>query len=34
MLISGHLHVLGMRKPHFQCNSNRQVATTSPRFCN
>ena len=21
-------------KPHFQCNANREVATTSPRFCN
>jgi len=23
-----------MPKPHFQCNANREVATTSPRFCN
>jgi len=22
-----------MRKPSFQCNANREVATTSPRFC-
>jgi len=34
MFISGHFHVLGMRKPHFQSNANREVATTSPRFCN
>ena len=34
MFISGHFHVLGMRKPHFQCNANREVATTSHRFCN
>jgi len=27
MFISGHFHVLGMRKPHFQCNANREVAT-------
>jgi len=26
--MSGHFHVLGMRKPHFQCNANRDVATT------
>jgi len=32
MLISGHFHVLGMRKPHFQCNANREVATTSLVF--
>jgi len=25
---------MGTRKPHFQCNANREVATTSPRFCN
>ena len=25
---------LGMRKPNFQCNANREVATKSPRFCN
>jgi len=29
MFISGHFHVLGMRKPHFQCNANQEVATTS-----
>jgi len=34
MFISGHFHVLGMRTPHFQCHINREVATTSPRFCN
>jgi len=34
MFISGHFHVLGVPKPHFQCNANREVATTSPRFCN
>jgi len=34
MFISGDFHVLGMRKLHFQCNTNREVATTSPRFCN
>jgi len=34
MFISGLFHVFGMRKPHFQCNTNREVATTSPRFCN
>ena len=34
MFISGDFHVLGMRKPHFQCNTNREVATTFPRFCN
>jgi len=26
---SRHFHVLGMRKPDFQCNANREVATTS-----
>ena len=31
MFISGHFHVLSMRKPHFQCNANREVATT-PSF--
>jgi len=31
---SGHFYVLGMRKPHFQCNANWEVATTSTRFCN
>jgi len=25
---------MGMRKPHFQCNANWEVATTSPHFCN
>jgi len=25
---------MGTQKPHFQCNDNREVATTSPRFCN
>jgi len=25
---------MGMRKPHFQCNANREVATTFCRFCN
>jgi len=36
MFISGHFHILGMRKPHFQiqCNANREVATTSPPLCN
>jgi len=34
MFICGHFHALGMRKPHFQYNSNREVVTTSPRFCN
>ena len=34
IFISGHFHVLSMRKPHFQCNANREVVTTSPRFCN
>jgi len=34
MLISGHFHVLGTRKPHFQCIANREVGTTFPRFCN
>jgi len=34
MFVSGHFHVLGMRKPHFQCNANRDVATTSLCFCN
>jgi len=34
MLISGHFHALGMRKPHFQYSANWEVATTSPRFCN
>ena len=34
MFISGHFHVLGMRKPHFQCNANGEVETTSPRFYN
>jgi len=34
MFLSRHFHVLGMRKPHFQCNANREVATTSSRFCN
>jgi len=33
MFIFGHFHVLGMEKPHFQCNANREVATTSRRFC-
>jgi len=23
-----------MQKSHFQCNANREVATTSLRFCN
>jgi len=32
MIISGHFHVLGMQKPHFQCNANREVATTSLVF--
>jgi len=32
MFISGYLHVFVMRKPHVQCNTNREVATTSPRF--
>jgi len=34
MFISGHLHVLAIRKPHFQCNANRKVATASAGFCN
>jgi len=34
MFISGHFHVLGMRKSHFQCNDNREVAATSPHFYN
>jgi len=34
MFISGHFHVLAKRKPHCQCNANREVATASPRFCN
>jgi len=34
MFISGHFHVLCMPKPHYQRNANREVATTSPRFCN
>jgi len=34
LVISGHFHVLGMRKTHFQCNANGEVATTFPRFCN
>ena len=25
---------MGMRKSHFQCEANREVTTTSPRFCN
>ena len=29
MFISGYFHVLGIWKPHFQCNANREVATTS-----
>jgi len=33
MFIFGHFLALGMRKPHFQCNANREVATTSPRVC-
>jgi len=32
MFIFGHFHVLGMRKPHFQRNANREVATTSLVF--
>ena len=28
------IFVLAIRKLHFQCNANREVATTSPRFCN
>jgi len=34
MFISGHFHVLGTQKAHFQCNAKREVAVTSPRFCN
>jgi len=34
MFISGHFHVLGMRKPHFQSNANQEVAATYPCFCN
>jgi len=34
MFISGHFHVLGMRKPYFQNNINREVATTFTHFCN
>jgi len=34
MFISGHFHVLGMPKPHFQCNANQEVAKTSPRMGN
>jgi len=34
MFISGHYHVLGMQKPYFQCNANREVATTFSHFCN
>jgi len=34
MFMSGHFHVLGIRKPHFECNANREVATTFPRFWN
>jgi len=34
MFIFGHVHALGTRKPHFQCNASREVVTTSPRFCN
>jgi len=34
MFISGHFHVFGMRKPHFQCKANREVAIISPRFYN
>ena len=33
MLTSGHFHVLSIWKPHFQCNANWKVPTTSPRFC-
>jgi len=33
MFISGHFRVLGIQRPHFQCNANREVATTSPLFC-
>jgi len=32
MFISGNFHALDMRKPHFQCNANREVATTSLVF--
>ena len=32
MYMSGHFHALGMRKPHFQCNANRDFATTSLVF--
>jgi len=34
MFMSGYFHVLSMRKPHFQCNANWEVVTTSPRFLN
>jgi len=34
MFISGHFHVLAIRRPHCQCNTNREVATASPHFCN
>jgi len=34
MFISGHFHVLGIRKPHFHCNTHGEVATTSPGVCN
>jgi len=32
--MSGHFHVLSTRKPHFQCNINWMVPTTSLHFCN
>jgi len=32
--MSGHFHILGMPKPHSQCNATRKVATALPRFCN
>ena len=34
MLISGHFHVFSIWKPHFQCNANWKLPTTSPCFCN
>ena len=33
MFMSGHICVLSIWKPHFQCNANWKVPTTSPRFC-
>jgi len=34
MFISGHVHVLSMRKPHFQYNANRDLQQHPLVFCN